>query len=386
MVEYLEYTLHYFKQSPRYFFMTTLPIFNLAPLFENPPQPLSDGSTPPLASYSHAKLIHQLIQTLETSGLLLVQGHGIPLDLQKHLYQASQIFFGLSLEQKKEIDLIHRGKAWRGYFETGLEYTAGQVDLKEGLYFGIDHPRHHPMVQDQVPMHGSNQWPKIPLALKKCVISYMAHARRVADSLLRWIGYGLGLDLNYFEKRFTQSSSRSPYPHLPSDPTCLFRIFHYPLSHNLDLKHSAHSHNRSWGVGEHTDMGFLTLVLQDHVGGLQIKNKTWLDVPSIPNTLVVNLGDMMEMWTWGRLKATLHRVKASQSQSRLSFPFFYDPHWFASLEPIDPALMKYSPLASSRSPSTQRWDGLNLTQLDQGQTYGEFVWNKIRSVFPHLVK
>ena len=256
--------------------MSTLPLFDLSP-FLNPSDPSFPSPSDQITLMEqHSALIERLIYALETWGVLLIQGHGIPLELQNLLHQESLSFFNQSLDQKKEIDLIHRGRAWRGYFEMGLEYTAGQVDLKEGLYFGIEHPPTHPLVQNQTPMHGSNQWPRSPSQFKTSVCEYMNHAQRVAHTLLQIIGYGIGLPITYFKDRFTQSSLYHTHPHLNPDPTCLFRIFHYPTHPSSPLNKD------SWGVGEHTDMGFLTLVLQDQVGGLQIKkDQTWMDIPPL---------------------------------------------------------------------------------------------------------
>lgn len=82
-----------------------------------------------------------------------------------------------------------------------------------------------------------------------------------------------------------------------------------------------------FGVGEHTDYGYLTLLLQDNSGGLQVKltDGSWIDAPPIQGSLVVNLGDALEHNTGCLIKATPHRVRHTCSTNRMSFPFFFDP-------------------------------------------------------------
>ena len=130
-------------------------------------------------------------------------------------------------------------------------------------------------------------------------------------------------------------------------------------------------------------MGFLTALLQDDSGGLEAKSTdgAWIKVPPIRGTLVINLGDMLEYWTHGVYRATPHRVKHHGRQGRLSMPFFFDPNWDATLEPIDLNLIQAHP---RQHQDHQRWDQLDLLSLDASMTYGEFVWNKIKHVFPHF--
>ena len=141
-------------------------------------------------------------------------------------------------------------------------------------------------------------------------------------------------------------------------------------------------------------MGFLTVLLQDQEGGLQaqLRSGVWVDVPPKEHTLVVNIGDMLELWTWGHLRATLHRVKSptpntSLTSGRLSFPFFFDPAWDAPLTRIDRTLLPSKNNAyDAQSKASERWDGLDLSQLNDKTTYGQFVWRKVSHVFPHLAQ
>lgn len=309
-----------------------------------------------------------LRQAFTETGFAYVKHHGVPLELMTKLETQARQFFSLPLDTKNAVAMRHAGRAWRGYFQVGAEYTAGKVDQKEGLYFGVDHPADSPGVLNQWPMHGKNLWPKGQAFsdLPYTVGEYMSHMIELGHRLMRYVALGLGLDAKYFEKRFT------------NDPTVLFRIFNYPKQP---------SESSDWGVGEHTDMGFLTILLQDNLGGLEVMRRdgVWLKAPPIKGTFVINIGDMLQHLTHGVYKATLHRVRNSSGKDRLSFPFFFDPNWTSKLRPIATADLDQTLLnAARKDPYRQRWDGLDLSKLNPDTTYGDFVWSKIQHVFPDL--
>ena len=312
----------------------------------------------------------QLLNAFQQIGFLYISEHGIPIDLQDELEGFAKQFFALPPAEKLKIRMEHAGRAWRGYFPVGAELTTNQPDQKEGLYFGAEHDSNHPLVKAGEPMHGANLWPEgMGTQVPKLITQYMDQMTALGALLMSAIAVGLGLDERYFEQRF-----REP-------PTTLFRIFNYPRTDWIE-------HPHLWSVGEHTDMGLLTILKQDASGGLQVQSRSgqWLDVPYIADTFVINIGDMLELWTWGLLRSTVHRVRNRSQQARLSFPFFFDPSWNCSLERIDRRLLPQvdQQEACQTWGANQRWDQMDLRQLTPNQTYGAFVWQKIRNVFPHL--
>jgi isopenicillin N synthase-like dioxygenase len=171
-------------------------------------------------------------------------------------------------------------------------------------------------------------------------------------------GLALSLELeeSYFAERYT------------SEPLTLFRIFNYPPPVDPAL----------WGVGEHTDYGLLTILLQDDAGGLEVRSRSkWVPAPPVPGSFVCNIGDMLDRMTRGLFRSTPHRVRNPAPRDRLSFPFFFDPNFFARVQPIE--------LPSWNAPpddQAERWDRASVHAF-QG-TYGDYLLNKVGKVFPEL--
>jgi isopenicillin N synthase-like dioxygenase len=157
--------------------------------------------------------------------------------------------------------------------------------------------------------------------------------------------------------------------HLTADPLTLFRIFRYPARSEPSTS--------PWGVAEHTDYGLLTILGQDNCGGLEVKTPSgWIHVPPRRGNLVCNLGDMLERLTGGCYRSTAHRVRNTADTDRLSFPFFLDPSWDATVErlpiverPVDDA-------------AAERWDHMSVHGFEG--TYGDYIVSKVGKVFPDL--
>lgn len=283
-----------------------------------------------------------------STGFFYVSGHGVSRDLQSSLDKAAREFFALPESAKREIEMARGGRAWRGWFPVGGELTSGQADLKEGLYFGAELPARQPL-----PLHGPNLFPRQVPALRPLVLTYLDELTRVAQEVLRGVALSLGLAPDYFAAGYT------------ADPTVLFRIFHYPP---VD--------GPGWGVGEHTDYGLLTLLLQDDNGGLQVHTPDgWIDAPPLPDTFVCNIGDMLERLTNGWYRSTPHRVRNTSGRDRLSFPFFFDPDFSLPVPPL-PARAAVTP------DGRRRWDGQSPLAFEG--TYGDYLTAKVAKVFPEL--
>lgn len=298
----------------------------------------------------------QINRACREVGFFYVTQHGVSSTLVHSLQGLSALFFSLPESEKETISMAKGGRAWRGYFRVGAELTSGRPDQKEGLYFGQQLDESHPLVQAKTPLHGPNLFPENPADLATTVLQYMAAMTRLGHQLMSGIALALGLEQDYFERHGT------------TDPLTLFRIFNYPPCKKAEL----------WGVGEHTDYGLLTILLQDDVGGLEVKTADgWISAPPVPDTFVCNIGDMLDRMTRGLYRSTPHRVKNSSTQNRLSFPFFFDPNFFSKVKPIELA-----GIAEAADDSHARWDKANV-HLFEG-TYGDYLLNKVGKVFPQL--
>jgi isopenicillin N synthase-like dioxygenase len=289
-------------------------------------------------------------------GFFCISGHGASLEVLASLDEQARRFFACPDEEKAQIAMARAGAAWRGWFPLGGELTSGRPDGKEGLYFGEELDLTDARVRAGRPLHGSNLFPPGLPDLRRAVLAWMDEMAALGHVVMRGVAMGLGLAPEWFEEDLTR------------EPTLLFRIFRYPpTSPDVD----------SWGVGEHTDYGLLTILAQDGCGGLQVRGGDgWLDVPALPGVLVCNIGDMLDRMTRGRYRSTPHRVRNAGDRDRLSFPFFFDPGWDARVGPV--------PLAGEQ-PSDDagaRWDGTSVHGWEG--TYGDYLLGKVSKVFPQL--
>ncbi len=296
-------------------------------------------------------------------GFFAITGHGVDTALRHRLDALAREFFERPDADKAEIAMAHGGAAWRGWFPLGGELTSGRADQKEGLYFGSELPSTDPRVRARLPLHGPNLFPNTPAQLRSTVLEWIDTMAALAAQVLSGIALGLGLGDDWFTTNLT------------SDPTLLFRIFRYPPTSPGDAA------SNPWGVGEHTDYGLLTLLVHDGTPGLEVRTpdaQEWIEVPSDPELIVCNLGDMLDRMTEGRYRSTAHRVRNLADHDRLSFPFFYDPSWDAQVRPL--------PLTRDAVPDDRstRWDGTSLRELSG--TYGEYLLGKVAKVFPELLR
>ena len=327
--------------------MDRLPVLDVAPLV--------DASSSPEA---RATVGRAMDAACRASGFLLVTGHGIDPALRDDLESLHRAFFALPDEQKAEIAMARAGSAWRGWFPVGGELTSGVPDMKEGVYYGVELPAHDARVVAGTPLHGANQFPAAPAALGPTVLRWIDEVSALGQALLRGLALGLGVEEDWFAR------------HLTADPTVLFRAFHYPPG-DAD----------SWGVGEHTDYGLITLLAQDHHGGLQVcSNGEWIDVPADPYVLVVNLGDMLDRMTRGIYRSDPHRVRNLSGQDRVSFPLFLDPSWDARVTPLPESVFADDPTPTDDAET--RWDGASVHEWDG--VYGDYLTAKVARVFPDL--
>lgn len=261
----------------------------------------------------------QLRQACMGAGFFYVRHHGVPQDVIARQFAFAQQFFDLPLGFKEAISL-HHSPAMRGYESLGgqtLDANA-RPDLKESFYCGLDYAADHPYVQRGYHSYGSNQWPEGLPELAAQSRTYIAAMRQLALRLMQLLALSLDLPEDYFD-------------HTHQSPMLTLRLLRYP-------PHPESADALTFGAGEHTDWGAITLLAQDHHGGLEVKLPTgeWVAATPIEGALVVNLGDMIPRWTNGLYRSNPHRVRNVHSGGapRHSIPFFYTPDYEAQVVPV----------------------------------------------------
>jgi isopenicillin N synthase-like dioxygenase len=188
---------------------------------------------------------------------------------------------------------------------------------------------------------------------RAAVADYYRAMERVAEVLMSSLARSLGLRADYFNDSFRGGLST-------------LRLIRYPPrpAVELDTVRDPSVWVQSQGVrrhligAPHTDSGFITLLAQDGVAGLQARSRNgeWVDVPPLEGTLVVNFGQVLEQWSAGRIRATEHRVLGS-GRERFSIPFFYEARADAIVAPLP----------------------IDRPELFTPFEYGDFLWQRVTS-------
>mmetsp|Transcript_10334 Transcript_10334/g.14589 ORF Transcript_10334/g.14589 Transcript_10334/m.14589 type:complete len:325 (+) Transcript_10334:134-1108(+) len=277
-------------------------------------------------------------------GFFYLEGHGISDEILHDVMQACRIVFDLPLSSKQSLSDKNMSRGYTAFEEETLDpgkQTRG--DTKEGFYFARDIPKSSPKY-NPAKLAGPNVWPSPALcpemtdtacdAFRDSIMTYFEKASELGFRIVQMLALAIGLDdERYFDKDFTE-------------PMAAMRPLHY-------ASEKSNPEKGVFACGAHSDYGMITLLLTDENPGLQILTKQgeWVDVPPKPGSFVVNLGDMLERWTNGLFRSTVHRVLTSGENDRYSIPFFYEPNFDSKVEclpiccsPDNPA--KYTPTTS----------------------------------------
>ena len=256
--------------------------------------------------------------------------HDLPAGLPERVFAEARQFFDAPYDVKASMD-YSSSPAFRGYMATGVENTAGCPDLREQVEIAAEGL---PAAADAWPpyerLRGPNQWPSSShFNLRHSVMKYAEHMNRLATEVTLAIECSLGLERHALLPLFQGKFGSTDMPHWQ------LKLASYTPTKLHQLASDAIDGPPPLGVGAHTDSGFLTLLLQDDVGGLQAFTEgQWANVPPAGLGVVVcNLGEVAELVSGGYLLATPHRVLSS-SVARLSVPFFFNPCLSATVEPI----------------------------------------------------
>ncbi|MET1085682.1 MAG: 2-oxoglutarate and iron-dependent oxygenase domain-containing protein [Arthrobacter sp.] len=264
--------------------------------------------------------IEQLRHATHHVGFFQITGYGASPGQPERLLDLVRGFFALPLEERMKLD-NRLSPHFRGYTRMGTEVTQGRADAREQIDYSPDREpvTDYPPDQPYWLLQGPNLWPEESFPeLEPAAMEWAELMSRVGMELLRAIAVSLKLPEDYFDEPFQGS------------PAWMGKLVHY-VGGVVDAAGDQ-------GVGSHADYGFVTLLLQDTVGGLEVLPPgatEWAPVEPIPGALVVNLGEMLEVATQGYLVATIHRVQAPPpGVDRYSVPFFWSPRLDAVIDPV----------------------------------------------------
>ncbi|MFI8264846.1 MULTISPECIES: isopenicillin N synthase family dioxygenase [unclassified Streptomyces] len=259
------------------------------------------------------------------TGFLYLTGHGITDSETARILELTRAFFALPEADRLAVSNLN-SPHFRGYTRIGHELTGGASDWRDQLDVGAERtaPELGPDDPAYLWLEGPNQWPQALPELRPVVLEWQARLAAVAHRLLRELLTAIGAPSDFFDEAFADR------PHLHT------KLIRYPGSAPSGA---------GQGVGAHKDYGFLTLLLQDGVGGLQVRQGDgFLDIPPLPGAFVVNLGELLEIATEGYLVATDHRVVSPPGAvERYSVPFFYNPRLDAVIETVPGEYLRSAP-------------------------------------------
>lgn len=297
---------------------------------------LIDGSDP----HSVACKIGDICENI---GFLYVKNHGVPERLIEDIYRVSKEFFARPFEEKDKLNIVKSGPSLRGYIPMYAENVDPENtrDFKEGF----DLARHEEKVS---PFFGPNQMPEDFPEFKAVCEAYHQAMTQLAKKLIGALALSLDLPIDYFEK-------------LMLNPVSIQRLLHYPPQFGEISQEEI-------GIGAHTDYGVLTILGQDEIGGLQVRNRSgeWVSAPPLKGTFIVNIGDFVQTFTNDRYISTTHRVINISGVDRYSLPFFCDLDFDAPIEVVPTCVSEDKPAKY------------------QPYTCGQHKYKRFVDSFPHL--
>ncbi|NKB98748.1 MAG: hypothetical protein GKR90_09690 [Pseudomonadales bacterium] len=295
------------------------------------------SNSPPVISAKQLET-HDALMRLDLAcrelGVFYLVDHG--LDGVSNLFDQAQKFFRLPKSEKLTISRT-RNNPW-GYFDH--ELTKNKPDWKEIFDFGSDHDGLTP------------RWPDGLVAFRHFCESHYQSCEQLSFQILAAVSKNLGVGGSFLFHAFEPEHSS------------FLRLNYYPpcreLTHTPAQQHACEG---PMGVHHHTDAGALTLLMTDGNPGLEVYvHDQWKPIPHQPGALIINIGDIIQVWSNDRYKAPLHRVRVTRRQERISIPFFFNPHHS----------FDYAPLTYRRDQEPARYGSINWGEFRAKRTDGDY--------------
>ncbi len=271
------------------------------------------------ANASPGALAEAIRAAVTDAGFFYVANHGVGADLVADVFEANRRFHAWPVERKSLLRQNRWHRGYMGFGDTKLSSSASfaparRANRMESLMVRHELPPDHPDVLAGRPLQGPNQWPDDP-GIVAAIQRYDAAVVDLAHRLLPALSVATGEAPGFFAASFRPASTA-------------LRLIHYPPS-------PADRPEDLYGSHPHTDYGFLTILAQDEVGGLEVQatDGGWIPAPPLPGTFVINIGDAFARWTNDAFRSTPHRViNRSNERDRYSVAMFFDPDLDARIE------------------------------------------------------
>lgn len=233
----------------------------------------------------YSEIVKEVLKAAEEWGFFQVVNHGVPLEILDMMIEGIRLFYEQDDDVKKQ--LYSRDFTKQVTFLSSFDlYTSRAANWRDSL-----------AVQT---LHADLDPQQLPPICRDVMLVYIDHVLKLADNLLELVSVALGLRPDYL-KEMECSKGWSLVNH------------YYPACPEPEL---------TLGASKHTDPTFLTILLQDHIGGLQVLHKNqWVDVPPLRGAFIVNIGDMLQIMSNDKLKSVHHRVIANRVGPRISTAF-----------------------------------------------------------------
>jgi len=281
----------------------------------------------------------ELIAAFQNTGFVYLKNYTSLVQLSKEIFELERIFFHQPLSEKLEVKSTDE-PAMQGYIPVGAEQSSnndlnddGSITMMDKSALKGDNKEVFQVYSEEA-FKFKSRWPSSIPNFQERVMNFFDACQEANSLIMRCIAIGLGIEADYFDKISYANA---------------VRLLHYPKQCVKET---------STRAGVHTDYGSITLLFQDDVGGLQVMDKrgAFIDVLPIPDTIIVNVADMLQRWSNDRLQSALHRVampeqpKGGEYAERFSIVYFCTPDLDLTIECL-PACYgdtgpKYAPVKS----------------------------------------
>jgi len=264
--------------------------------------------------WDHTRSMEMLTRAATEVGFLTLYNTPIKAPEVAALIAQYRAFFHQPMDVKAAVDMALTG-ANRGWGASGSEQVdpGANPDYKEVFDSGLELREGDPHAALSV--YAPNQWPDAPEGFRAAVQAYYDATTGFALKLLSAIARSIGAPPDVFDAQFSR-------------PMALLRGNYYPARPEW-------AGDKDFGIAAHTDYGCLTFLATDGAPGLEVQGRdgTWISVQPPVGEFVINFGEMLEMWTAGRVVATVHRVRGTSAE-RISIPLFFNPNFEANVAPM----------------------------------------------------